>query len=182
MRECTLPTWKPKYVVTGTYMQEYSCGKPFTMWRSPVLLLLPELRSPSKPVLFLQLPSISIRPLADRLRELSYLNAGITLTLTDKRTPGRWVLSRPKHSIRMRVWRSLFATWTAPKKSYWQWHRISLPKTGYSCGSGDDLTTPHEISYTLLYVSNINNSLKGTPPGISAEVLPANACAACGGR
>ncbi|MDE6427757.1 MAG: DNA topoisomerase IV subunit B, partial [Muribaculaceae bacterium] len=68
------------------YMQEYSCGKP-----TSELTVIGESETTGTTVHFKPDGSIFIDTvynydtLANRLRDLAYLNAGITLTLTDKR-------------------------------------------------------------------------------------------------
>ena len=68
------------------YMQEYSCGKP-----TSELKVIGESDSTGTTVTFKPDASIftvttyDYRTLANRLRDLAYLNAGITLTLTDMR-------------------------------------------------------------------------------------------------
>ena len=70
------------------YMMEFSCGKPLNS-----LQIVGESKVTGTKITFQPDASIfttidyQYKTLADRLRELSYLNAGITLTLTDKRTP-----------------------------------------------------------------------------------------------
>ena len=69
-----------------TYMQEYSCGKPTTD-----LAVIGESSTTGTSITFKPDDSIftvtvyDYATLANRLRDLAYLNAGITLTLTDKR-------------------------------------------------------------------------------------------------
>lgn len=68
------------------YAQEYSCGKPTTE-----LMIVGETDTTGTTITFKPDASIftvteyDYSTLANRLRDLSYLNAGITLTLTDKR-------------------------------------------------------------------------------------------------
>ncbi|MEE1208278.1 MAG: DNA topoisomerase (ATP-hydrolyzing) subunit B [Muribaculaceae bacterium] len=68
------------------YMQEYSCGKPTTE-----LKVIGETETTGTTITFLPDDSIftvsvyDYDTLAKRLRDLAFLNAGITLTLTDKR-------------------------------------------------------------------------------------------------
>nr|WP_321522587.1 DNA topoisomerase (ATP-hydrolyzing) subunit B [uncultured Macellibacteroides sp.] len=70
------------------YMMEFSCGKPLNS-----LQIVGESKVTGTKITFQPDASIfttvdyQYKTLADRLRELSYLNAGITLTLTDKRSP-----------------------------------------------------------------------------------------------
>ncbi len=69
-----------------TYMQEYSCGKPTTD-----LTVIGESSTTGTSITFRPDDSIftvtvyDYATLANRLRDLAYLNAGITLTLTDRR-------------------------------------------------------------------------------------------------
>ncbi len=69
------------------YMQEYSCGKPITE-----LKVIGESSHTGTSITFKPDDSIftvtvyDYNTLANRLRDLAFLNAGITLTLTDKRT------------------------------------------------------------------------------------------------
>ena len=69
------------------YMQEYSCGKPTTE-----LQVIGESDTTGTSITFLPDDSIftvtvyDYNTLANRLRDLAFLNAGITLTLTDRRT------------------------------------------------------------------------------------------------
>ena len=68
------------------YMQEYSCGKP-----TSELTVIGESETTGTTVTFKPDGSIFVETvynydtLANRLRDLAFLNAGITLTLTDKR-------------------------------------------------------------------------------------------------
>ncbi len=69
------------------YMQEYSCGKPITE-----LKIIGDSTHTGTSITFKPDASIftvteyDYNTLANRLRDLAYLNSGITLTLTDKRT------------------------------------------------------------------------------------------------
>ncbi len=68
------------------YMQEYSCGKP-----TSELAIIGESATTGTTIMFKPDASIFVETvynydtLANRLRDLAFLNAGITLTLTDKR-------------------------------------------------------------------------------------------------
>lgn len=69
------------------YMQEYSCGKPLHD-----VEIIGETEETGTTIIFRPDDSIfsvtvyDYNILANRLRDLAYLNAGITLSLTDKRT------------------------------------------------------------------------------------------------
>ena len=70
------------------YMQEYSCGKPLHEVQVVGTSTVTGTKITFKPDgSIFTTTDYQYKTLADRLRELSYLNAGITLTLTDKRTP-----------------------------------------------------------------------------------------------
>lgn len=70
------------------YMQEYSCGKPLHDVEIAGTSSVTGTKITFKPDgSIFTTTEYQYKTLADRLRELSYLNAGITLTLTDKRTP-----------------------------------------------------------------------------------------------
>lgn len=70
------------------YMQEYSCGKPLHEVQIVGTSTVTGTKITFKPDgSIFTTTDYQYKTLADRLRELSYLNAGITLTLTDKRTP-----------------------------------------------------------------------------------------------
>lgn len=70
------------------YMQEYSCGKPLHDVEIAGTSSVTGTKITFKPdASIFTTTEYQYKTLADRLRELSYLNAGITLTLTDKRTP-----------------------------------------------------------------------------------------------
>ena len=70
------------------YMQEYSCGKPLHEVQIVGTSTVTGTKITFKPDgSIFTTTEYQYKTLADRLRELSYLNAGITLTLTDKRTP-----------------------------------------------------------------------------------------------
>ena len=70
------------------YMQEYSCGKPLHDVEIAGTSTVTGTKITFKPdASIFTTTEYQYKTLADRLRELSYLNAGITLTLTDKRTP-----------------------------------------------------------------------------------------------
>ncbi len=70
------------------YMQEYSCGKPLHDVEIAGTSSVTGTKITFKPdASIFTTTDYQYKTLADRLRELSYLNAGITLTLTDKRTP-----------------------------------------------------------------------------------------------
>lgn len=86
------------------FMQEYSCGKPTTE-----LKVIGESETTGTTVTFLPDASIftvteyDYDTLANRLRDLAFLNAGITLILTDMRKLDAEEIPRPKHSIRATV-------------------------------------------------------------------------------
>ena len=70
------------------YMQEYSCGKPLHEVQVVGTSTVTGTKITFKPDgSIFTTTDYQYKTLADRLRELSYLNAGITLTLTDKRSP-----------------------------------------------------------------------------------------------
>ena len=70
------------------YMQEYSCGKPLHEVQIVGTSTVTGTKITFKPDgSIFTTTDYQYKTLADRLRELSYLNAGITLTLTDKRSP-----------------------------------------------------------------------------------------------
>ncbi len=70
------------------YMQEYSCGKPLHEVQVVGTSTVTGTKITFKPDgSIFTTTDYQYKTLADRLRELSYLSAGITLTLTDKRSP-----------------------------------------------------------------------------------------------